>query len=339
MLKPSFNLDTHELCSYLSITLSESLRWWRVASRFECWSVHMKAPKYHLLPLWSHLKPKCREPLIQIEKANCLSHRKGRMSWCNSNVGAKAGSKTSPLGSSIEIQIIDEQLDESIASVWKLKQGNLPGPKWALDYFKFKFNHLVWLAGAHVSLPFWDMSPFLRALRCWSGLGFRSSFLHTFFSFSPAISDDDNEGKKCLTSHPQALFFSQLRDHWVLKAMASRKSEPDDISAHHHHDSDGSANINQKQTVLDTDVERRAGGDEGPLPTEKLRRGLSARQVQMIAIAGTIGTGLFLGTGRSLAQGGPASIFICYGVVGFIVYVTLLLLGEMGTQYPVAGMC
>lgn len=68
-----------------------------------------------------------------------------------------------------------------------------------------------------------------------------------------------------------------------------------------------------------------------------LHRGLSARQVSMIAIAGTIGTGLFLGTGRSLAQGGPASMLICYTIVGFVVYVTLLLLGEMGTQYPVAG--
>jgi len=68
-----------------------------------------------------------------------------------------------------------------------------------------------------------------------------------------------------------------------------------------------------------------------------LDRSLSARQVQMIAIAGTIGTGLFLGTGRSLAQGGPASMLICYSIVGFIVYVTLLLLGEMATQYPVAG--
>jgi AAT family amino acid transporter len=59
----------------------------------------------------------------------------------------------------------------------------------------------------------------------------------------------------------------------------------------------------------------------------------------MIAIAGTIGTGLFLGTGRSLAQGGPASMLICYSIVGFIVYVTLLLLGEMATQYPIAGEC
>ncbi|KAF8637964.1 hypothetical protein AX16_010597 [Volvariella volvacea WC 439] len=79
--------------------------------------------------------------------------------------------------------------------------------------------------------------------------------------------------------------------------------------------------------------------DQDILPTHhgKLHRGLSARQVQMIAIGGTIGTGLFLGTGRSLAQGGPASMLICYSLVGFIVYVTLLLLGEMATQYPVAG--
>jgi amino acid permease len=69
----------------------------------------------------------------------------------------------------------------------------------------------------------------------------------------------------------------------------------------------------------------------------RLHRGLSARQVQMIAIAGTIGTGLFLGTGRSLAQGGPASVLVCYAIIGFIVYITLLLLGEMATQYPVAG--
>lgn len=48
-------------------------------------------------------------------------------------------------------------------------------------------------------------------------------------------------------------------------------------------------------------------------------------------------TGLFLGTGRSLAQGGPASILICYTVIGGVVYITLLLLGEMATQYPVSG--
>lgn len=70
---------------------------------------------------------------------------------------------------------------------------------------------------------------------------------------------------------------------------------------------------------------------------DRLRRSLSARQVQMIAIGGTIGTGLFLGTGKSLATGGPASILICYAIVGFIVFVTMLSLGEMAAFLPVAG--
>ncbi|EGE01283.1 lysine-specific permease [Trichophyton equinum CBS 127.97] len=48
--------------------------------------------------------------------------------------------------------------------------------------------------------------------------------------------------------------------------------------------------------------------------SDKLARQLSARQVQMIAIAGTIGTGLFLGTGKSLATGGPASMLISYSI-------------------------
>jgi hypothetical protein len=105
-----------------------------------------------------------------------------------------------------------------------------------------------------------------------------------------------------------------------------------------------------------TDDSKALGDTERAAPPRAagLHRGLSARQVQMIAIAGTIGaqyrrnllsntdatsvgTGLFLGTGRSLAQGGPASMLICYMIVGFVVYVTLLLLGEMATQYPVAG--
>jgi amino acid transporter, AAT family len=70
---------------------------------------------------------------------------------------------------------------------------------------------------------------------------------------------------------------------------------------------------------------------------DKLSRQLSARQVQMIAIGGTIGTGLFLGTGNSLATGGPASMLISYAIVGAIVFVTMLSLGEMAAFVPVAG--
>ncbi|KAK6828686.1 hypothetical protein RU639_003532 [Aspergillus parasiticus] len=70
---------------------------------------------------------------------------------------------------------------------------------------------------------------------------------------------------------------------------------------------------------------------------DKLARNLSARQVQMIAIGGTIGTGLFLGTGKALATGGPASMLIAYAICGGIVFVTMLSLGEMASFIPVAG--
>lgn len=128
--------------------------------------------------------------------------------------------------------------------------------------------------------------------------------------------------------------------------MTSRNGESARLStqAHRHQDYGASGStpaLAQSGAGTDTDVEGREGRDGragGCAGTGTLRRGLAARQVQMIAIGGTIGTGLFLGTGRSLAQGGPASILICYSLVGFIVYVTLSLLGEMATQYPVAGM-
>jgi AAT family amino acid transporter len=70
---------------------------------------------------------------------------------------------------------------------------------------------------------------------------------------------------------------------------------------------------------------------------DKLARKLSARQVQMIAIGGTIGTGLFLGTGKALATGGPASMLISYAICGGIVFVTMLSLGEMAAFIPIAG--
>lgn len=63
---------------------------------------------------------------------------------------------------------------------------------------------------------------------------------------------------------------------------------------------------------------------EHRIAADKLRRSLSPRQVQMIAIGGTIGTGLFLGTGKALATGGPASLLLCYAIVGGIVFVTMV---------------
>ena len=91
-----------------------------------------------------------------------------------------------------------------------------------------------------------------------------------------------------------------------------------------------------------SDLENTASEDnDGPVDravaADKLARKLSARQVQMIAIGGTIGTGLFLGTGKSLATGGPASMLIGYAIVGAIVFITMLSLGEMAAFVPIAG--
>ena len=70
---------------------------------------------------------------------------------------------------------------------------------------------------------------------------------------------------------------------------------------------------------------------------DRLARRLSPRQVQMIAIGGTIGTGLFLGSGKALAQGGPASMLLAYLICGGIVFVTMLSLGEMVAFMPISG--
>ena len=57
----------------------------------------------------------------------------------------------------------------------------------------------------------------------------------------------------------------------------------------------------------------------------------------MIAIGGTIGTGLFLGTGKSPATDGPASMLISYIIVGIIVFNRMFPLGEMTAFMTVAG--
>ena len=51
-------------------------------------------------------------------------------------------------------------------------------------------------------------------------------------------------------------------------------------------------------------------------------RGLQNRHVQLIAIAGTIGTGLFLGAGRSLSLTGP-SIILVYILTGIFMYLMI----------------
>ncbi|CAI7645167.1 unnamed protein product [Penicillium manginii] len=71
--------------------------------------------------------------------------------------------------------------------------------------------------------------------------------------------------------------------------------------------------------------------------TKELRRGLQQRHIQMIALAGTIGTGLFLGSGRALAQAGPAGIFMGYTIMGLLISGVTLSIGELSALVPLSG--
>ncbi|GIT79622.1 putative L-asparagine permease 1 [Leifsonia sp. LS1] len=69
---------------------------------------------------------------------------------------------------------------------------------------------------------------------------------------------------------------------------------------------------------------------------EGYHKGLSARQLQMIAIGGAIGTGLFLGAGGRLEQGGPLLVFV-YAICGFFAFLVLRALGELVLHRPSSG--
>jgi len=71
-------------------------------------------------------------------------------------------------------------------------------------------------------------------------------------------------------------------------------------------------------------------------PPETLARSLKNRHIQMIALGGAIGTGLFYGSAASIRLVGPG-IILSYLIGGLVIYLILRFLGEMSTQEPVSG--
>lgn len=57
----------------------------------------------------------------------------------------------------------------------------------------------------------------------------------------------------------------------------------------------------------------------------------------MIAIGGSIGAGLFVGSGSALSQGGPAVLLIDFALIGFMLFNVCYALGELAIMYPVSG--
>lgn len=76
--------------------------------------------------------------------------------------------------------------------------------------------------------------------------------------------------------------------------------------------------------------------DEHAAETAGYRRDLKHRHIQMIALGGALGTGLFLGAGGRLHAGGPG-LAIVYAVCGLIGYLMLRSLGEMVVHRPTSG--
>lgn len=77
--------------------------------------------------------------------------------------------------------------------------------------------------------------------------------------------------------------------------------------------------------------------DNAPARGEHLRRSLKARHLTMIAIGGSIGTGLFVASGATVAQAGPGGALLGYALIGLMVYFLMTSLGEMAAYMPVAG--
>jgi len=69
----------------------------------------------------------------------------------------------------------------------------------------------------------------------------------------------------------------------------------------------------------------------------ELKRTLQTRHLNMIAIGGAIGTGLFFASGSAVSQAGPGGALFAYAVMGLLVYFLMTSLGEMATLLPISG--
>ena len=80
---------------------------------------------------------------------------------------------------------------------------------------------------------------------------------------------------------------------------------------------------------MSTNVETKHEGE--------LNRTLKPRHMNMIAIGGAIGTGLFFASGNAISSAGPGGAIVAFGVMGILVYFLMTSLGEMATMLPISG--
>jgi amino acid permease len=69
----------------------------------------------------------------------------------------------------------------------------------------------------------------------------------------------------------------------------------------------------------------------------RLKRKLKTRHLQMIAIGGSIGCGLFISSGSALKTGGPGAVVLDFCIIGLMMFCTVNAMGELATLFPVQG--
>lgn len=72
-------------------------------------------------------------------------------------------------------------------------------------------------------------------------------------------------------------------------------------------------------------------------PVTEVKRDLKQRHIAMMALGGTIGTGLFIGTQKALSDAGPLGSLLAYGFMASVVYSIAQSVGEMTTFIPITG--
>ncbi|KAF9581563.1 hypothetical protein BGW38_001380, partial [Lunasporangiospora selenospora] len=115
------------------------------------------------------------------------------------------------------------------------------------------------------------------------------------------------------------------------KGMIDQKGfNPDDDDD----DAEYSRNLSSGKSLHDdSDLNNNAHGEAD----RGLQRNLKARHLTMISLGGTIGTGLFLASGSSIATAGPGFSQVAYTLIGTMVFCFMSSLGEMATYLPITG--
>jgi amino acid permease len=168
-------------------------------------------------------------------------------------------------------------------------------------------------------------------------------------SIGRSISSSESVGKKVNASNDEITAINLCTYRASSNAIDSPPQKPKSIVTRMMHSfrrrEDGIILNALGEQVYKNDPEKNFGDDGqtgpggGPIThdTSRLNRKLKGRHMQMIAIGGAIGTGLFIGSGSSLATGGPAALIVAFGIIGVMLFCVIHALGELAVMFPISG--